>query len=423
MMRDAAPGGDGRCPQPGLLRRGLVPDRRLMVIPSVPVWTDGEHVVFDRKFFEGLLLYVERWPGPVSCVVRRTGEAQPAFGAVRSAPKDLPFDVRLLDSDERVRAEHLAGAAVVLAAADDFEQLHVSALCRKLGIRCAYVIEYIPETRHQIVAIESPNLLARLRRDLFVRRTERRRRRAFELADGIQANGTAARDEYRRYANCMLYFDTRMGREAMISDAALSTRLEESSKGGPLRLAFSGRLIGMKGADHLVRVAAMLRDGGVSFHLTIYGTGDLESPMKADIRALGLDRQVTMRGAVDFHETLVPEIKSSVDAYVMLHRQGDPSCTYLETLSCGIPIVGYANKAFSGILEMADAGCGIPMDDVAGIVAALRRLDADRALLSHKARIAAAFARRHSFEDTFRNRVDHLLRLAGDAPDRPVAAA
>ena len=392
-----------------------MPDRCLRIIPSVPVWTDGEHIVFDRKFYDGLLLYVESWPGRVSCVVRRTTDALPAFGAVRKAPEELPFDVRLLDRDERVRAEHLAGAAVVLAAADDFDQLHVSALCRGLGIKCAYVIEYIPETRHQIVAIEAPGLLTRLRRDLFVRQTERRRRKAFELADGIQANGTAAYDEYRKFSDCMLYFDTRMGREAMISDAALSRCLEASAAGGPLRLAFSGRLTGMKGADHLVRVAAGLRDEGVPFHLTIYGTGDLESRMKADIRALALEQRVTMRGAVDFNEVLVPEIKSSVDAYVMLHRQGDPSCTYLETLSCGIPIVGYANKAFSGILEMADAGCSVPMDDVAGIVAAIRRLDADRALLSHKARIAAAFARRHSFEDTFRNRVDHLLRLAGEA--------
>jgi glycosyltransferase involved in cell wall biosynthesis len=265
-------------------------------------------------------------------------------------------------------------------------------------------------------------LLTRLRRDLFVRRTERRRRKAFELADGIQANGTAAYDEYRKFGDCLLYFDTRIGRDAMISDEALSRRLEASAAGHPLRLAFSGRLTGMKGVDHLVRVAAGLRAEGVDFHLTVYGTGDLESRMKADIGALELDQQMTMRGAVDFHEVLVPEIKSSVDAYVMLHRQSDPSCTYLETLSCGIPIVGYANKAFSGILDMVDVGVGVAMDDVAGIAAAIRRLDSDRALLSHKARIAAAFARRHSFEDTFRNRVDHLLRLAGEARDRPAVA-
>jgi glycosyltransferase involved in cell wall biosynthesis len=385
-----------------------VADRDLRIIPSVPVWADGESLVFDRKFYDGLLLYVERWAGPVSCVLQRATGALPAFGAVRKARDELPFAVQLLGADERVRAEHLAGAGVVLAAADDFNQLHVSALCRDLGIKCVYVIEYVPETRHQIVAIESPNRLVRLRRDLFVRRTERRRRRAFELAAGIQANGTAAYDEYRQHPNCLLYFDTRTGRDALISDAELARRLEVSTSGRPLRLAFSGRLIGMKGADHLLRVAAALREEGVAYHLTVYGTGDLESRMRAEIAAGGLDDCVDMPGAVDFHQRLMPEIKAGVDLYVMLHRQSDPSCTYLETLSCGIPIVGYANRAFTGILDLADVGGSAAMDDVQGVVAAIRRLDADRALLAGKARNAAAFSRRHAFEDTFQRRVDHL---------------
>lgn len=385
-----------------------MPDRCLTIIPSVPVWMDGGHIVFDRKFYDGLLLYVERWPGPVSCVVRRTAEALPAFGAVRKTANELPFGVQLLARDEQVRAEHLAGAAVVLAAADDHDQLHVSALCRELGIKCVYVIEYIPETRHQIVAIESPNRLVRLRRDLFVRRTERRRLKAFELAAGVQANGTAAFDAYRQYGNCMLYFDTRTGRDALISDDELSRRLAVSSSGRPLRLAFSGRLVGMKGADHLLRVAAGLRAEGVAFHLTVYGTGDLESRMRAEIAANRLDDLVDMPGAVDFHQRLVPEIKANVDLYVMLHRQSDPSCTYLETLSCGIPIVGYANRAFAGILNLADVGCSAAMDDVQGAIDAIRRLDSDRALLARKARVAAAFSRQHAFEDTFQRRVDHL---------------
>ena len=167
----------------------------------------------------------------------------------------------------------------------------------------------------------------------------------------------------------------------------------------------------MKGADHLVRVAAGLRDRGVAFHLTVYGAGDLESRMKRDIQEQQLQHMVDMPGAVDFYERLIPEIKSNIDLYVMLHRQSDPSCTYLETLSCGIPIVGYDNKAFAGILEMADVGCNVAMDDVAGVVEAIQQLDANRGVLAKKSRTAAEFSRRHSFEDTFQHRVDHLLSL------------
>lgn len=388
-----------------------MPDRRLTVIPSVPVWVDGDELVLDRKFLDGLLHYVELWPGTVACVLRRAAGAPPAFDTVRSTVRALPFAVRLLNAGEQIRVEHLAGADVVLAAADDFAQLHVSALCRQLGVRCAYVIEYIPETRHQIVAIEAPNRLVRLRRDWFVRRAERRRRRAFALADGLQANGTPAYDEYRAHANRLLYFDTRVARDAMISDAVLSRRLGAAAPERPLRLAFSGRLIAMKGADHLIRVAARLRDDGTPFHLTIYGTGELAAPMRARIAGLGLERMVTMRGAVDFHATLVPEVRSDVDAYLMLHRQSDPSCTYLETLACGVPIVGYLNQALAGILALADVGVGVAMDDVAAAAAAVRALDADRSLLARKARHAAAFARRHSFEDTYRRRIDQLVQL------------
>lgn len=38
------------------------------------------------------------------------------------------------------------------------------------------------------------------------------------------------------------------------------------------------------------------------------------------------------------------------------HRQGDPSCTYLETYACGMPIVGYNNQAHQGILASNNAG-------------------------------------------------------------------
>jgi hypothetical protein len=48
----------------------------------------------------------------------------------------------------------------------------------------------------------------------------------------------------------------------------------------------------MMGADHLVRVAAFLRDGGTPFHPTIYGTGELEAPMRASTAGLGLEQLV-----------------------------------------------------------------------------------------------------------------------------------
>lgn len=390
-------------------------DPRLIVVPSVPLWTDGEDVVLDRKFHDGMLMYVRSWPGRVAVLARRAAGPQPAFGTVRADRTGLPFDVTVLEPRETIAARHLAGAAVVLASADDNSQLHLGALCREVGARCVYAIEYIPETRAQINALETPNRLLRARRRLYLWRGERARRAAFAVCDGVQANGTPAFDEYGGHAASLLYFDTRMGRDAIVRDAELDTRLATLSHGRPLRLAFSGRLIAMKGADRLVRAAAGLRRRGIAFDFTVYGAGELEPSMRVEVRRLGLEDVFHLRGAVDFDSQLVPEIKANVDLYVMLHRQSDPSCTYLETLSCGIPIVGYGNRAFAGILRRADVGAAVAMNDIDGVVDAIARLDVDRDRIARMSRNAAAFARGHSFEDTFRRRIDHLLQVVGGA--------
>ena len=197
----------------------------LTLIPSVPVWVEGDAFVFDRKFHDGLMHYVAAWPGRVRCLAWRGGTTPSGFGTVRTAAADRRFEVELLGEREPLTHKHLASAAVVLAAGDDYRQLHVATLCRELGIRCAYVIEYIPETRHQINQLEAPNPFVRWRRDLFLRGRERERRAAFEACDGLQANGMPAHDAYQSHGNCLLYFDTRMGRRSLIDDAALEARL------------------------------------------------------------------------------------------------------------------------------------------------------------------------------------------------------
>ena len=387
-------------------------DPCLTLIPSAPVWSDGDSLVFDRKFHDGLLQYVAAWPGRVRCLAWRSATPLPGFGTVRARAAELPCGIELLNEHETITGAHLAPATVVLAAADDHRQLHVAALCRALGIGCAYVIEYIPETRHQINRLEAPNLVTRWRRGFFLRGRERARRAALDACDGLHANGTPAHDAYQGHGNCLLYFDTRMGRRSLIAGDALEARLATLQQPRPLRLVYSGRLIAMKGADHLVDVAARLHARGVACEWTIYGAGELDSLMRAQVRRRGLANVVRMPGAVDFDAELIPAIQSRCDLYVMLHRQSDPSCTYLETLSCGIPIVGYDNRALGGLLRLADVGQRVPMDDIDGVVDALTRLDADRGAIARMSRAALAFARGHAFEDTFQRRVDHLVQLA-----------
>jgi glycosyltransferase involved in cell wall biosynthesis len=382
----------------------------LVVMPSVPAVPGTDSVFMDIKRVEGLVRYAALWDGPVRCLLRAGQGGEIGYGQ-SYAPGSLPFEVAIIAPDAHDVGPWLADAAVVLAAGDNHQDFGV---VEHSAAPVVYIIEYTLATRLRIIALDRGKSLRALKSALWTLNSERLRRRAFAASAGLQANGQPAFDAYRsRVPATLRYFDSRMSDAQQIEPAALAEKQAQGRAGRPLRLAFSGRLERMKGADHLVPVAAELRRRGVAFEFDIYGTGTLHAPMREAIDAAGLGDVVRLRGAVPFDAELVPELKRRIDLFVCCHRQDDPSCTYLETLSCGVPIVGYDNGAFAGVLALGPAGIATPMDDVAAIAAAIARLDADRETLATMAAAAAAIGREHSFDRTFASRIAHLRAVAG----------
>jgi glycosyltransferase involved in cell wall biosynthesis len=195
----------------------------------------------------------------------------------------------------------------------------------------------------------------------------------------------------------------------LITDDELARRVAYIRGKKKLRLAFSGRLDHMKGAEYLPAIAAALRERKVDFELVICGGGPLEDQIKNDLERLSLGDAVKMKGVLEFKSELMPYMKNGVDLFVLSHVQGDPACTYLETLSCGVPIVGFDNEAFVGILEHADVGWTVPMRDIEKMADTIAHLDANRDELAGAALRSLTFARVHTFEETFRLRTVHLL--------------
>jgi colanic acid/amylovoran biosynthesis glycosyltransferase len=384
----------------------------LTMTPSVPVWKNGTSYVFDRKFFDGMVLNEKLWPGEINCIMRLSDSSPPAFGAIEEKSSNLPFLLTPIEPREIIDNKRLNGSALVYGSGDDPDQLHLSRLCKQERTKCVYAIEYIIETRRQIMALETINPVVRYRRYFYLWNTERKRLAAFEKADGIQANGTAAFDEYKKFGNCLLYFDTRINEDLIIRSEELNQRLSLSKTTAPLRLGYSGRLISAKGVDHLLEVSRRLCEKNVAHELHVFGAGELEKSIQEAASRPTMGDCLFFHGAVDFYNELIPFIKDNIDVYVLLHRQSDPSCTYLETLSCGIPIIGYMNRAFSGILQQANVGWGVSMNNIEGVVATIERLTIDRESIIEKSRNSMQFALNHSFETTFKNRMDHLISVS-----------
>lgn len=397
--------------------------KSLVIIPSIGAvpHADGQ-ITITRKFLDGVVEMARHWDGPVEVILPPIAAATDNLDSIRIDPRDYGISIKVIPFEDDARiVQELGGAGIALPSI--YYQLNNAATwCRKVHVPCVYVAEYTLKTRLQILDAEVANPILRARRRLWEYGQERRIKAALRISAGVQCNGTPTFDAYQAICpSTLLFFDGRVERSMLITPESLATRLQSLRKGGPLRLAFSGRLIRMKGADHLPLVACELKRRQVPFEMTICGDGVLADSIRQQIASLGLDDCVRMPGVLDFTKELLPFVKEKVDAFVCCHRQGDPSCTYLETMSCGVPIVGYDNEAWAGLLRRVPAGVGVPLDDPAALADALARLHADRDSLAVLARRAVEFAVQHTFEETFRKRMEHLNGLLA-GPARKVEA-
>jgi len=390
--------------------------KELLVLATTPARPHRDEIVIDKKFVAGMTRYRDLWGGPVRCAMPVDANVDPPFSAA-FAVDALPFRLTLFEAGGPFPERLLDGAAIVLAAGEDRIAIELGRQCRRRGVRCVFVMENIPETRVAIALLQPQPLFRKLKWALWQTITEPDRRRMLRLADGLQANGAPAARRYGALnADVLAFFDTRMSEESLPSREALEARLAGLGAGRPLRLAFSGRLDPIKGVDHLPRLVARLNAEGVAASLDIFGTGPLEASLRAEIGRRELTGQIRLHGAVDFDTALVPFMKENADLFVCCHRQSDPSCTYLETLACGVPIAGYANRAFTGILDQADVGWAAPVGDIGALARMIRDVRRSPGEIAEKSRTALAFARDCAFEPTWARRVGQLRRLAGLDP-------
>lgn len=401
-------------------------EHRLVMIAPAPVQrASAGRLRLDVKFVEGMRQHRAQWRGPVHCILWE-GRAPIPFGA--DYPEaELGFGLTLLSPGQSVLPEHLAGAAVVSASADLPAALDLAGLSHAAGAKLFYNIEYTLGTRLKIVALDrSRGVLRKARSILWNLTQERRRRAAFRAADGIQFNGYPARDAYGRLtANGLLYLDGRMRREMMASPAEIAAKSARLAAGAELRIVHSGRLVTMKGAQDLLPIAKALRGLGQRFRLDIFGSGDLEAEIVRGIAAEGLQDQVRLHAPVDFENALVPWLRAEADVFLSCHRQADPSCSYLEALSCGVPVIGYDNPMWRAMCEKSKAGWSVPMGEVATMAARLAVLARNPAEITAAAARGRDFGAAHDFETEFARRMAHLagggtgqVARPGDRPAR-----
>lgn len=382
----------------------------LILLPSLKAQRTGAGgVVLTQKYLNGVAEYAKTWPGRITSLVQIASRPTTDMDHVEVALGGSSPRIEIRPLDRTAFRERIRDAALVMPFLSPFEAW-IAPLGRELGVPVVFVSEYSPRTERQIVDAEVKSRILRVRRKLWLWGAERKRRTALALATGLQCSGYPTYALYRRIQpNALLFFDNRVRVRDVIEEEALERKVAHLHGPGPLRLVFGGRLIGMKGVLELPDVARELERRHVSFTFEIFGTGPLEGELKARIRRYGLGEKVWLKGALDFDKGWIPHLKEHPDLFVCCHPQGDPSSTYPEVMSAGVPIAGYDNEAFSGIVRNDGIGWLAPTFDSRGLADVIAELARRREEIATMARRGRAFALRHAFERTFEARTRHLL--------------
>ena len=380
--------------------RAINGSRELLVVtPLTAHRSRAGNLVLTRKFIEGMRAYAERWPGEVTAMFRLAKTPSNNLDHMEYESHSEPFHAELQPTDRARLHERMRAALFVLGG-----PLGVP------GVTQAIVTITTLRTRWQIIAAEAPSILRRSKRSIEAGVREWFHRGGIRHLAGVQCNGTPTYDSYRHLnSNTILFFDSRMGERDLICEKDMARRNESLINKSRLRLVFSGRLMRIKGVDALPEIAAELRRLGVKFEMNIIGDGESRNMLEDRIRKLHLSDRVIVHGNLDYRSELLPIVRGRSDLFICTHIQGDPSHTYLETMGCGVPIIGYANEAWAGMARLSKAGWTTQTRRPELLAAKIAELDQNRDQIVRASHAARRFAAEHLFEKTMDRRVEHML--------------
>jgi glycosyltransferase involved in cell wall biosynthesis len=180
-----------------------------------------------------------------------------------------------------------------------------------------------------------------------------------------------------------------------------------------VRVVFIGRVIPDKGADVVLRAAALTTNRHLEF--TVVGSSGFArdaplSPYEQELRRLARAARSPVRFEPFVDRAELPELLRAADILVIPSRWPDPCpLTVGEGLAAGLPIIA---SRIGGIPEIvAPSTRLVTADDPAALAAELDSLAGDRPLRDTLARDARAWAETHDWPSAWRQLRDVLAGI------------
>jgi colanic acid/amylovoran biosynthesis glycosyltransferase len=374
-------------------------DRKpIVMIHANPARLEGNILTVDRKFHVGMLRYAELIRSPIVTINPPLSAGQQIMDQVEVPLAELPYGIQTtVDPGQTVPA--IKAARLVYGYENSMQ---AATIAREHGVPYIMILEYDLQTKMTETASQVANPLRQvIRRARSAAHYFRKLVPEIRKAHSLHCNGYPIFEATAPYnANRLLYLDSRMSADMLITDEELKARLDNHG-GGPLSLLYSGRYEPMKGALDAVKVGLECIRRGLPIEMHCYGQGNQMAAMKK----LAAESPIKVHPAIPYPELV--KISHTFDAFVCCHIQNDPSCTYLESMGAGLPIVGYDNRMWKGVLNASSAGYASPMHRPGRVADGIAALSHPEQLRNLSVK-ALAFAKSHTFEREYQKRVDAI---------------
>lgn len=385
-------------------------DSPLVMVHANHARIDGGALTVDRKFHVGMLDYAEKIKAPLVTLNPQAPRDAVIMDPIVINFAELPYRIvtvpygnnwQPLPTSAPLLRDEISRARLVYGGYGD--GMGAPAIARACGVPYILILEYDLKTQITATAMQ---VKGKLRQAVRAARTvwsyytsglhDMRR------AHSVHCNGYPIYDAMtRENLDAVLYLDSRMSSDTILSHKELEARLTER-RGQALRLLYSGRYEPMKGALDAVKVGLECLALGIEIEMHCYGQGSLAAEMRK--LASQSRSRIVIHDAVPYPELV--KIAGTFDVFVCCHVQNDPSCTYLESFGAGLPIVGYGNRMWERLQQESGAGYCSPIGRPKQVAERVRLLA--QGTLADKSVRALEFARAHSYELEHGKRIDAL---------------
>lgn len=272
------------------------------------------------------------------------------------------------------------------------------------NIPVCYSIEFTSKTRLDAY-YSQPNisLIDKVRIYVGEKRQNKKFKQLIHNASGIEINGDGAYEEYGSInPRTIRYYDHRIYQHDLDS-VQIST---QPKNGAGITIAFSGRWTAIKGTDLFLEIAAQTHALNPDIQFVIMGDGEYRDLVQEyqypNLQNLGF---------IKFDPEWKKYVRDYVDIMLLPHRQGDPSCTYFESLGMGVPVAGFSNDTLTPLVKRG-VGWEFSRFDVSAAAQKIVELNRDYAQVTQRALQAHKFMSDKSFEKTNRMRAEHMMNVA-----------